>query len=304
MQRPPASFEAKDGVTFLEPPELGTYLGLAIQIDRVLLDKKTPYQHLQMVEAGPLGRILLLNGSVQLSTLDEPAYHEMLVHVPLLTHPDPKRVLIIGGGDGGTLREVLRHPEVERAEMCEIDGEVIEACKQYMPQVAAAYDDPRAHLTVGDGIEYLKGRREEYDVILIDSSDPEGPALGLFGRQFYQDVRRALKPGGIAVSQAESFNFYAPMLKEMFTFLPQLFSRTLYYLALVPSYLGGTIGFAFCSLGPDPLAGPDRKRLAALGEMKYYTPALHTAAFALPAHYLRQMPPQVAKAHPGGEGQA
>jgi len=131
------------------------------------------------------------------------------------------------------------------------------------------------------------------DAILETDSVAYINTLGFIGEKYLEII-----PG---TPGAETLG---AMLKEMFTFLPQLFSRTLYYLALAPSYLGGTIGFAFCSLGPDPLAGPDRKRLAALGEMKYYTPALHTAAFALPAHYLRQMPPQVAKAHPGGEGQA
>ncbi len=283
------------GKVFLEPPELDGAMGLALKIDRVLLHKKTKYQDLAVVEAGALGRLLLLEGSIQLSTWDEAAYHEMLVHVPLLCHPDPRRVLIIGGGDGGTLREVLKHPGVERCDMCEIDGEVIEAAKEFMPQVGTAFDDPRARVEVGDGLAFIKKAEAAYDVILVDSSDPEGPALGLFGPEFFADVKRALKPGGLVVSQAESFNFYAPLLQKMFGFMTELFPLTLYYLALVPSYLGGTIGFALNSLGPDPLAGPDPARLAALGRLRYYTPSLHKAAFALPAHYLEFMPPAMAR---------
>jgi len=277
--------EPQAGQVFLEPPELEGALGMALRVDRVLHQEKTPFQHLAVVESGPLGRVFLLDGSIQLTTRDERAYHEMMVHVPLLTHPAPRRVLIIGGGDGGTLREVLRHPGVERAELCEIDGQVIETARRFFPEMAQSFDHPRAEVVVGDGIAHLARRRDAYDVILVDSSDPEGPATGLFGRDFFADVLAALRPGGVVVSQAESVNFYAPLLREMFGFFRELYAVSRYYLALVPSYLGGTIGFAFNSTGPDPLAGPDRERLAELGPMDYYTAELHQAAFRLPAHY-------------------
>lgn len=281
-----AGGEPREGGLFLEPPELEGYLGLALKVDRVLFHKKTPFQELHVVEAGPLGRVLLLDGAIQLTTWDEPAYHEMLAHVPLLTHPDPKRVLIIGGGDGGTLREVVKHPGLERCDLCEIDGEVIEAARRFMPGVAAAMDHAKARVLVEDGLAFIKKAEASYDVILVDSSDPQGPARGLFGPDFYRDVKKALKPGGLAVSQAESCNFFGTLLKEMFGFLGGLFPLTLYYLALVPTYLGGTIGFALNSLGPDPLAAqPAGQRLAGLGPLRYYTPALHRAAFALPAGY-------------------
>ncbi len=299
MSHPPAGPEIRPGAIFLEPTEWEGYLGYAIKIDKVLAHRRTKYQELHVVEAGPLGRVLLLNGSIQLSTVDEPAYHEMLAHLPLLCHRHPRRVLIIGGGDGGTLREVLKHPEVELAELCEIDQEVIRACREFMPQVACAFDDPRARVHVGDGIEFVRGVQGVYDLILVDSSDPEGPALGLFGRRFYQDLKKALAPGGLVVSQAESFNFYAPLLEEMFSFLQDMFEHAYYYLALVPTYLGGTIGFAYASLGPTPEQGPDLKRLAGLGRMRYYTPALHRAAFALPAHYFEHLPPKLARRQAG-----
>ena len=290
---PQASRTITEGGIFLEPPEKEGRLGLALKIDKVLLHKKTKYQELHVVESGPLGRVLLLDGAIQLTTWDEPAYHEMMAHVPLLSHPDPKRVLIIGGGDGGALREVLRHPGVEQCDLCEIDGEVIQAAKQFMPQVASAFDHPKARVRVGDGLSFIKDAQTTYDVILVDSSDPEGPALGLFGPQFYSDAYRALKPGGMVVSQAESCNFYGPMLKDMFGFMKGLFPLTLFYLVMVPTYIGGSIGFALNSLGPDPMTGPHPGHLAKLGDLKYYTPALHRAAFALPAHYAEFLTPEM-----------
>lgn len=288
-----ASRTLTEGGVFLEPPELEGRLGLALKIDRVLLHKKTKYQELHVVEAGPLGRVLLLDGAIQLTTWDEPAYHEMMAHVPLLTHPDPKRVLIIGGGDGGTLREVLKHPGVEQCDLCEIDGEVIQAAREFMPEVASAFEHPKARVQVGDGLAFVKNAPTEYDVIMVDSSDPQGPAQGLFGPEFYSDMYRALKPGGMVVSQAESCNFFGPMLKDLFQVMRGLFPLTLYCLALVPSYLGGTIGFAINSLGPDPMIGPHPGHLAELGPMKYYTPALHRGAFALPAHYKEFLTPDM-----------
>jgi spermidine synthase len=289
------SITLKAGGIFLEPPEMEGRLGLALKIDRVLLHKKTQYQEIHVVEAGPLGRVMLLDGAIQLTTWDEAAYHEMMAHVPLLSHPDPKRVLIIGGGDGGTLREVLKHPGLERCDLCEIDGEVIQAAKEYLPQTAESFDHPKAHIEVGDGLAFVKKAEASYDVILVDSSDPEGPALGLFGREFYSDVFKALGPGGLVVSQAESCNFFGPMLKDMFRFMGELFPLTLFYLVMVPSYIGGSIGFAINSLGPDPMIGPHPGRLAELGELKYYTPALHRAAFALPAHYKEFLTPDMTK---------
>lgn len=290
MNTPPVSLVPEDGSIFLEPAELDGCLGLAIKIDWVLWRKRSKYQEICMVEAGRLGRVLLLDGSIQLSAFDEPAYHEMLVHVPLLSHPDPRRVLIIGGGDGCSLREALKHPSVERVDLCEIDGEVIEVCKRFLPHAAPAYADPRVRVHLGDGMEFAARAERAYDVILVDAPDPEGPALALFGRDFYQNLKKALKPGGLAAAQAESFNFYAPLLQEMFGFLENMFPSVFYYLALTPTYLGGTIGFAYSSLGPTPADPVDPGRREALGRLAYYTPLLHTAAFALPAHYYDLLP--------------
>ena len=281
---------------FIEEAELDGYYGLAIRIDRVLLQKTTPFQELVVAEAGPLGRVLILDGNVQVSEFDETGYHEMMAHVPLLTHPRPESVLIVGGGDGGTLREVLRHPEVKRVDLCEIDGEVIDASRRYLPGLSRSFDDPRACVRVTDAVSFVREYREAWDVILVDSSDPVGPAEGIFGESFYRDVRQALRPGGIAVGQAESCFVYEDLVKDMAGFLQDLFPVFAYYNTLVPTYTSGIIGFVFCSLGPDPLAAdPDPSRVEALGELDFYTPRLHRASFALPRRFLRLFPRDLAE---------
>ena len=300
VKQPSFRFQPRAGQVFLEPPELEGALGMALKVDRVLESRRTPFQELHVVEAGPLGRVLILDGNIQITQMDEPGYHEMIAHVPLLSHPHPRRVLIIGGGDGGALREVLRHPQVEKAELCEIDEEVIQASRRWFPELACAFDHPKARVRVEDGIKLVSELPpESFEVIIVDSSDPEGPALPLFGRQFFSHLRRALSPGGVVVSQAECFALYPQLLGNLFAFLPELFERAYYYMSLVPSYLGGQMGFAFSSLGPDPLAPLDPARVAALGPLKYYTPALHRAAFALPRSCLNLLPPEVA-ARQGG----
>jgi spermidine synthase len=289
-------YTIQNDAIFLEPAELEGYYGLAIKIDRILLDKQTSFQHLVIAEAGPLGRVMLLDGNIQVSQFDESGYHEMLAHLPLLSHPDPRRVLVVGGGDGGTLREVLRHPEVERVDLCEIDGEVIEASRQFLPGLAGGFDDPRAQVHIADGIRCMKEHPVGWDVILVDSSDPAGPAEGLFQRPFYEDLRSALRPDGIAVTQSESAFLFGDLVKDIFEMLVELFPVTGYYQTIVPTYASGIIGFAFCSLGPNPLdREPDPRRLRSLGPMDYYSPQLHRASFALPRRFLRLLPGEIDK---------
>jgi spermidine synthase len=281
----------RDHSIFLEERELGGAYGLAIRIDRVLLDQKTPFQHLVVAEAGTLGRVLLLDGDIQMTEFDESGYHEMLAHVPLLTHPDPRRVLIVGGGDAGTLREVLKHPGVIQVDLCEIDAAVIEASQRFFPGLAASLDDPRTAIHIADGVQYVKDRPGSWDVILVDSSDPEGPAEGIFKKSFYRDLKKALLPGGVVVTQSESAFLFEGLIRDIFAFLPDFFPMIGYYHTLVPTYASGIIGFAFCSLGPDPLkADPDPSRLEGLKDLHHYSPALHQAAFVLPRRFLRLLP--------------
>lgn len=254
------------------------------QVKRVLHEEQTPFQHLQVVELADFGRALVLDGAVQTTVGDEYIYHEMIAHVPLFTHPNPERVLVIGGGDGGTVREVLRHPGVRRVEMVEIDRAVIDACRRYLPETASALDHPRLQLTVGDGIGYVAERREEYDVVLVDSSDPTGPAEGLFNRAFYQNLHRALKPGGLFVCQTLSPFFHQELIRSVHGVVAEFFPITLPYLAVVPTYPSGLHCFMMGSKRHHPLR-------AGLKEptwpTRWYTPAVHRAAF--------QLPPVVAK---------
>ncbi len=284
----------QDHSIFLEPPDLDGALGVALGVKRVLFHKRSQFQDIHVVEAGRLGRVLLLDGIIQTCESDEAGYHEMLAHVPLLTHVFPAKVLIIGGGDGGTLREVLKHPSVLQVDLCEIDQEVIETAKRFLPGLATGFDDPRVSVHIGDGQEFLAECGVSYDVVLIDSSDPEGPALSLFSEDFYRSVKEALLPGGLAAALAESYHLYQDLISETFAVLDDLFDFTAYYMAQVPSYNSGIIGFALCTTGAFPLSPPDPGRVAELGQLRYYTTAVHRAAFALPRPALALLPPKVA----------
>ncbi|MCB2227013.1 MAG: polyamine aminopropyltransferase [Desulfarculaceae bacterium] len=292
---PEAMKQPRDGQVFLEQPDLGGALGVALKVDEVLLHTRTQYQELHVVSAGRLGRVLLLDGIIQTTEFDEPGYHEMLAHVPLLTHPAPSKVLIIGGGDGGTLREVLKHPTVRSVEMCEIDGEVVEASKRFLPGLAAGFEDPRVSLTIGDGVAYVAQSGGGYDAILIDSSDPDGPAEGLFNESFYQSVQGALAPGGVAAALAESYYLYQDLIRDTFAVLERTFSQAAYYVAQVPTYNSGIIGFALMTTGAYPLSPPDAMRVGELEPLRYYTEAAHRAAFALPRPALELLPPRIAE---------
>lgn len=280
---------------YLEPPELDGAMRLCIGVDQILEDKLTPYQRLQMVDAGELGTMLLLDGVPQTCNFDETAYHEMLTHVPLLTHPDPKDVLVVGGGDGGIVRETLRHPGVDRVVLCEIDEEVVRASKQHLPEIAHGLKDERVDVRILDAVEFMRDSKGQWDAVIVDSSDPIGPAKALFGRPFYEDVRQALRPGGVVAAQMESFFLYGDLISGVFAFMGEMFDYAHYYTTNVPTYSSGVIGMALCSLGPDPLAGPDPERVEALGDLDYYNAATHKASFALPQRALRLLPDEIAQ---------
>lgn len=253
-------------------------LALGCRIRSTLVRERTPYQDLAIVDTLQYGRMLVLDGCVMTTEQDEFVYHEMIVHVPLLTHPDPRRVLIIGGGDGGALREALKHPGIEKATMVEIDGAVIEQSRRFLPSIACALDDPRAEVIVGDGIEHVKGARGTYDVILSDSTDPIGPAVGLFSAEFYRDCYNALADGGVFVAQSESPFLHAGLIRDVQQRVASVFPLTRLYLAAIPTYPSGLWSFTLGSKGPDP-AQPRPFDFPT----RYYTTEVHRAAFALPA---------------------
>ncbi len=257
--------------------------GISLRIKETLFRKKSPYQLVEVMDTEGFGRLLTLDGTIMCTERDEFVYHEMLAHVPLCTHPDPREVLIIGGGDGGTLREVLKHPSIRRADLVEIDEEVIQASRRFLPTLNTGFDDPRTRILCRDGIEFVKEQREGYDVVLVDSTDPIGPAVGLFETAFYKDVFGALRAEGILGVQSESPFFDGELMGSIYSNLRTLFPHVAPYLAPVVTYPGGHWSFTFAGKTQNPLEGPHAERYHQREfETRYYTPEVHHAAFQLP----------------------
>jgi len=246
----------------------------------------TPFQALEIIDTDAFGRALVLDQALQTSERDEFMYHEMLVHVPLMTHPRPVRVLVIGGGDGGTLRRVLEHLTT-RPTQVEIDGAVIDACKKYLPSVSqGAFENPRANVVVEDGIPFIRQNPGGFDVVIVDSTDPIGPAAQLFEAPFYQDVARSLAEDGLMVAQSSSPLFMEDELRSQVANVRQAFPIVRTYLGCVPTYPGSLWSYTIGSKLHDPLAVRREAiatRLRESGiEPRYYSPDVHHAAFALP----------------------
>jgi len=252
--------------------------GIFFRAKRRVLAEKTPFQKMEIYETESYGRVLLLDGLVQTTEKDEFFYHEMLVHPALMSHPRPRDVLIIGGGDGATLREVLRH-RVRRAVLVEIDGRVIEACRRYFPGLAASFGNRRAEIVVDDGNRFIRETDRRFDAILVDSSDPVGPSAVLHRKAFYAALKRCLRPGGIIAAQAGAPLFHLGHLRRKRAFLKELFAFALYYVGPVPTYPGGLWCYAFLSDRVDPMKGLRRN---VPRNLKYYHADVHRAAFALP----------------------
>ncbi len=255
---------------------------LSIEIDKVLFSKKSKYQQIDIYQTKTQGKMLVLDGIIQLTEADEFAYQEMMAHLPLFAHPCPKDVLVVGGGDGGVLREVGRHDRVEKIDFCEIDETVIRAAKKYLPSLACGFDDPRVNIHIEDGSAFAQNKKEAYDVIIVDSSDPIGPGEALFEEPFYQALKYALKPGGVVATQGESFFLHQDCVKKLVQITRSLFPVNGFAYTLVPTYPGGHLGVCMGSLGPDP-SKPARPISSHLqNQLKYYTPEIHQASFVLP----------------------
>lgn len=255
---------------------------------------ETPYQKIEVFETEDFGTVLALGGVTNVTDRDESGYHEMLTHVPLLAHPNPKRVLIIGGGDGGTLREVLRHPEVERAVLVDIDGEVIRVARQYFPQCAVALDDPRAEIIVGDGLAYVEvaaAQGGHFDVILVDSTDPVDAAVELFTETFYRHCAKLLGEHGILVPQSDSPTFYLGRVTDVYKKLAKIFRHTSLYLGQVTAYPGGVWAYTAASQTIDvPLSLQRNARISRLEpQLRYANGEFIQAAFALPSYVKRAL---------------
>jgi spermidine synthase len=259
-----------------------------IEVTKIIVKEKTPFQDLAILETARFGRMLVLDGVVQTTEKDEFIYHEMLAHVPLFAHGTPRDVLIIGGGDGGLLREVLRH-DVGRCVLVEIDGKVIELCRRHLPALSAgAFDDRRAEVIVGDGVDYVRQSRESFDAILVDSTDPAGPGSVLFTETFYADCRRLLTKGGILAAQNGVPFLQGQEVATSWSRLRPNFADVGFFFAAVPTYIGGVMALTWASDDPALRRQPvdiiaARIKAAAL-PMRYYTAEVHVAAFAVPAY--------------------
>ena len=275
-----------------------------LEAERVLHEVKTAHQHLVIFANATWGTVLMLDGVTQLTTADEFIYHEMMAHVPLMALAAPRRVLVVGGGDGGVLREVLKHPSVARATLCEIDRAVIDLSLEHYPEIAdGCFEDSRADIVIADGLEYVAETRERFDAIIVDSSEPIGPSAVLHTREFFADCKRALKSGGVLVTQ-NGLPFLLPEhLRATSEIFASLFKATSPYLCTKPCYFGGPFALNWASDDKALLEVPAAtlaRRMAKRGiATRYYTPAVHLAAFALPGYVARAVEGAL-----GGKGKA
>jgi len=258
-------------------------LRISFRIREILASEVSEFQRIDIYRTESHGRLMMLDDVVMLTEKDEFLYHEMIAHVPMCVHPDPKRVLVIGGGDGGTIREIARHPEVDEITIVEIDGRVVELSREYLPFVGCGFDDARVQLHVDDGIRFIQDHKDAFDVIFIDSTDPVAFAEGLFHTDFYTNVRDALRENGIMVAQTEFPLLLPDTVREIHTALKQVFPVSRMYTGYVSTYPTGLWSYAFASKGPDPLKDFKPERADRMrGTLKYYSADIHRAAFALP----------------------
>jgi spermidine synthase len=272
--------------------------GQRFKFTRQLARVKSPFQDIAIFETESHGRMLTLDGIVQITERDEFVYQEMLTHVPLLAHGDAKNVLIIGAGDGGVLKHVLMHKNVKHAFMAEIDGEVIRLSKEFLPEIGGnAWTDPRAEVFVGDGIDYVKKAKDgTYDVIIVDSTDPIGVGEVLFTDDFYENAARILSPHGVIVNQCGVPFMQADELHETSIRRQKFFPHVTAYVAAVPTYVGGYMTLGWAGKGADlttiPAAEIERRAEAAgiTGKSQYWTPQIHEASFWLPPYIAKHLP--------------
>ena len=276
--------------------------GQRFRVERELARVRSAYQDILVFESLSHGRVLMLDGAVQITEADEFIYQEMLAHVPLIAHGDPRRVLIIGAGDGGVLRRVLEHGLVERAVLVEIDGEVIRLSREFLPGIGGpAWTDPRAEIVVGDGIAFAAGAgAASFDVVIVDSTDPAGPGEKLFSNAFYADCARLLSPGGVLVNQGGVPFMQAAELRESSLLRARHFPHVSAYLVAVPTYVGGAMALGFAAKAPEtarvpvPTLRARADTAGILGRTRYWTPEVHAAAFSLPPYVADCLPAKAA----------
>ena len=266
-------------------------VNFSIKVNRQLFSAQSDYQRIDVFDSKEFGRFLTLDGYMMLTEKDEFIYHEMIVHVPMAVHPNVKNVLVIGAGDGGVIRELTRYESIEKIDMVEIDELVVEVCKKYLPLTACSLDDKRVHITYQDGLKYIRNCENEYDLIIVDSTDPFGPGEGLFTKEFYGNCYKALRDDGIIVNQHES-PFYkedALAMQRAHKRIVESFKISKVYQAHIPTYPSGHWLFGFSSKKYHPTKDFNGAKWDMLGlQTKYYNTRLHVGAFALP-NYVEEL---------------
>ena len=257
----------------------------SIHIKEQLYSGKSYYQQIEVFDSYEFGRVLVLDGYIMLTEKDEYIYHEMMVHVPMACNPDIRRVLVIGAGDGGTVRELCRYDSITQIDMVEIDEQVVKVCKEYLPQTACRLEDPRVHIYYEDGLKFVRRVEDTYDLIIVDSTDPFGPGEGLFTKEFYGNCFTALREHGILTNQHEStyYDSYTSMVSRTHRRMRSIFPVAMVYQAHIPTYPSGHWLFGFASKNIHPVYDFKPEIWEQLGlETKYYNTQLHTGCFALP----------------------
>lgn len=263
----------------------------SIKVEKQLHSEQTEFQRIDVMEAKEFGKFFTLDGLMMITEKDEFIYHDMIVHVPMATNPNIKKVLVIGAGDGGTIRELTRYSSIEEIHMVEIDERVVDVCKEYFQITACKLDDKRVKIFFEDGLRFVRGKENQYDLIIVDSTDPFGPGEGLFTKEFYGNCYIALKEDGILVNQHESpyYEYHAKAMKDAHEKIVNYFPINKVYQAHIPTYPSGHWLFGFASKKYDPVKNLDADAWNKLGiKTKYYNTDLHVGSFALP-NYVKEM---------------
>lgn len=265
-------------------------LRFGAKVVRTLHVEQSPYQKVSVFETEALGKALMIDDLWMCAQGDEVVYHEMITHTAMTTAKRSERVLVIGGGDGGTVREVLSYPHVKHVDMVEIDAVVVDACKRYLPEIGRAWDDPRLHLTIGDGLAWVARRDlEPYDVILVDGSDPVGPAVGLFNEEFYRNCYELLSPQGVLITQAESPKLFCDIHIELIKTLQRVFPVVAPFYQTIMIYAGAMWAWVYASKGQKPEQINETLMQACQKRTEFYNREIHLGAFAVPNNIRRAL---------------
>ncbi|RKD25933.1 spermidine synthase [Ammoniphilus oxalaticus] len=280
----PAYLTERDGSLWLTEDEHDN-LKVSYRIKEIVFKEKSSFQEVMILDSYHFGRMLALDGIVQTTAIDGHIYNEMISHVPMAVHPNPKKVLIIGGGDCGVAKEVCKYEQVEQVDMVEIDELVVKACREHLPEVSGRLSDKRVHFIFDDGVKFAQSKKSEYDLIIVDSSDPIGPAQALFEKSFYESLHTALKEDGVMVCQSQSPIFHVDVMKQTRNRISELFDETKMYTAVVPTYPGGFWSF---TIGAKQSIQPNASKVSGK-ETKYVNEQIVESCFALPQFLVKTL---------------